>query len=1530
MGVQPSIRQIGQYQILEILGQGGMGIVYRALDPAIGKSLAIKMLKSSYAEDPDLLERFYREAKATANLQHRNIVGVYSLGHQDGKPYIVMEYLEGSSASEIIASRRALPLVDKLDLVIQVCEGLQYAHDRGLIHRDIKPANVIVLQDGTAKIVDFGIVRVGGGQTLTQTGQLMGSPWYMSPEQINALPLDARTDIFSTGVMLFELLTYRLPFKGDDATSTFMKILRDEAPSLSDFLQNYPPELDDVLKRVLAKKVDERYQTAEELGFDLLQVQKGLRRGIAIGLIGRAEAAIRRGELEKAKLDLQEVLKFDRQDDRANVLLREVRQRIQQQQRAEQVVQMLSQAQVALAGEQYEEALASADQALRLNPQDPESIQLRNEIQEKFSRHKAVHESLRRAESSLLAGDFDDAKAEVQQALQIDPANAEGRALLGVVEKELKERSRRIAVQGFVDGARKQISERKFSIAIDALRQAEQLDPSDSNVRELLGWALRGQEQEKRRDDIKELTSKIDGALRSEDFASACTLCELALAAFPEEPTLLKLKGIAERQRDITRRRSYVQEQSLAIRQLMDREDPDAAVRLLEEALRTYPNEPNLEKLGVHIRAELGRLKEKREKLAQQEAEKRAEALANDKQRQTVLEGAALLRRMLDAGDQIGKLEQQSRILEQMLSSVGSDDQVLAVCSPLLHEVQSRIETRNHALEELGRCLQAAEQSLDPVLRAQVGERARAIQTGYVNEPKIQAIYAEIVEVLQHWNRRREDVVRQLMDAVQSTNQLSLREIRALAARANWLAQGFELDAEVLALRHQIERETVQREQKHDAALQELNSLLSQVGQRHSIAGLLQVLEKGKSLAASFLTESDVVDASLSLQRAVEVRRGILDNELKQVQTLDEAIRQAATVVDAENALDRARTLASEFSPNSVVQDLLARLAAQVRGRRIEHDLIVQELKTIASGIDLIQSLSELAAVEQRTLECQRQHARDPHIQSLASQILSNIQIRRESLAITPADQVTVISQATPVVDEAELAKTPSKEPEVLAGVGRRRKNLLVVITVLTAALGLGGLVWKVFLLPRRPVQVEISSVPAGASIRINGVEQKCMPAGCTLTLVPGTYQLDAQLQGYQDYKQTITVTAGSPQALSIHLINNTPPAPAPGPSPAISAEETTEKGAEPQSARLEIKGGPPGAMVIIDGRSLGKIKANGEFLADIDPGDHQLKLIAGKQLWGIIAKHFSKRTTTVLRSGDFAPPPAAQPAEELDWKKVRDSGNIQDLDSFLQHYPNGVFRLEAENRREDLYWARAKNEGTASALTDYLKRYHDGRYSDQAKNDLAALDWKSIETSGDVNRVEDFIGTHTSGEYHDKAVRALDELMWGRSRGGNIDGLRTYLQRFPHGVHADEARSKLDQLAKPKEAEETVGVVRPTPPAASPPKKVDDAEAVLLIPKEYKKAYEDKNVAELKRIWPSMSGPQEKGLASAFKNASSVKLDYSVISEPEISGDYATIGLSIHLVIDGKSPMGGGSVTMKLKRTERGDNERWEIESIK
>src|SRR5947209_7320438 len=249
--------EIGKYKVVEVLGKGGMGVVYKAMDPRIGRTVAIKMMTGAFAENPDLLQRFYREAQSTGILQHPNIVIVHDLGDLDGNPYLVMEYLEGEALDKMIAGRRQFSLVEKLDIIVHVLEGLHYAHERNVVHRDVKPANVMVLKDGAVKIVDFGIARLGDN-SLTRTGQVVGTISYMSPEQINGRHVDRRTDVFSAGVMLYELLTYKLPFDAPDTASTLLKIINEPAPPLAKFL-DVPPDLDEVLQRALNKDRDERY-----------------------------------------------------------------------------------------------------------------------------------------------------------------------------------------------------------------------------------------------------------------------------------------------------------------------------------------------------------------------------------------------------------------------------------------------------------------------------------------------------------------------------------------------------------------------------------------------------------------------------------------------------------------------------------------------------------------------------------------------------------------------------------------------------------------------------------------------------------------------------------------------------------------------------------------------------------------------------------------------------------------------------------------------------------------------------------------------------------------------------------------------------------------------------------------------------------------------------------------------------------------------------------------------------------------------
>lgn len=267
--------KIGRYQILERVGRGGMGVLYRGFDPILDREVAIKVMLADFSEDTEQMRpRFYREAKAVAKLQHRNIVTIFEFAEENQQPHIVMEFLRGLPLSARMDQKPPLTLDDKLDVVAQLCSGLGYAHTQGIVHRDVKPANVFILEDGTVKLLDFGIAKLATS-TLTRQGDVLGSAPYMSPEQIaGTQDLDGRSDVWSTGVLLFELLTGKKPFDGDALTTVVMGILKHDPPPLDQLIPGMPKSVAEVVTRALHKDRDRRYQTADELGRELQLIRK--------------------------------------------------------------------------------------------------------------------------------------------------------------------------------------------------------------------------------------------------------------------------------------------------------------------------------------------------------------------------------------------------------------------------------------------------------------------------------------------------------------------------------------------------------------------------------------------------------------------------------------------------------------------------------------------------------------------------------------------------------------------------------------------------------------------------------------------------------------------------------------------------------------------------------------------------------------------------------------------------------------------------------------------------------------------------------------------------------------------------------------------------------------------------------------------------------------------------------------------------------------------------------------------------------
>jgi len=267
--------KLGRYDILGELGKGAMGVVYLAKDPLIGRRLAIKTFRQNYsAADPDyeqFRQRFLREARTAGALNHPNIVTIHDMDASDSEVYfIAMEYLEGTDLKQLMR-REKLELRFVVETVAQVADGLGYAHSKGVIHRDVKPANIVITPEKQAKIMDFGIARMGASN-LTVKGQLLGTPNYMSPEQIQGKEVDHRADLFSLGVLLYELITGRKPFQGDSLTVVSHRIIYDEYTSPDEYVPDLPPKLIKILEKALQKDPADRYQDGYELARELRSV----------------------------------------------------------------------------------------------------------------------------------------------------------------------------------------------------------------------------------------------------------------------------------------------------------------------------------------------------------------------------------------------------------------------------------------------------------------------------------------------------------------------------------------------------------------------------------------------------------------------------------------------------------------------------------------------------------------------------------------------------------------------------------------------------------------------------------------------------------------------------------------------------------------------------------------------------------------------------------------------------------------------------------------------------------------------------------------------------------------------------------------------------------------------------------------------------------------------------------------------------------------------------------------------------------
>ncbi len=585
--------KFGKYVVENEIGRGGFGRVYSAFDGDMRRQVAVKVLACE--SDPELLSRFQAEAGTTASLTHRNIITVYDFAQQDGCPYLVMELLHGRSLYELINSGTSLPLLDKVEIMYQVAEGLQYAHSKGVIHRDIKPGNVFLMADGKVKILDFGISRLvqRDGARRTREGDLIGTVSYMAPEIFHNHEPDKKTDIFAYGVLYYELLTGSHPFESKDPYTAMRRILGDDAPLLRETWPECPEGLEILVQHLLMRDREARFDELNDVIFETEPILRQLRQERAATLAKELGPLIQAGDYESANPRIKQILDLDPSQCEALAWRDQIRKR-QNRQRADRLRQ---QGLEYMSAERFKEAVSCFEGALYLDVNKSEILRLLEQAKSAIERVRMTSELLARARSERKKGDIEEAFSTVSEVLGIDPVNLEAVSLCDSLRKQIGELRLASRMARAEDLCRN-------SAFDDALKCLDELEPellSHPNVNKLrLQIAHERREAEKRRRKAafqKDLL-RARGALQDLQFEEASELSENLCLQYPEQAAAFELRNEVREHRETQRRKEAVAALAQSARQLMAEKRFDEAQKMLADGLQSYAGEAALSKLA--------------------------------------------------------------------------------------------------------------------------------------------------------------------------------------------------------------------------------------------------------------------------------------------------------------------------------------------------------------------------------------------------------------------------------------------------------------------------------------------------------------------------------------------------------------------------------------------------------------------------------------------------------------------------------------------------------------------------------------------------------------------------------------------------------------------------------------------------------------------------------------------------------------------------------------------------------------------